>query len=80
MNNKKDIFFIEAVDLIRKSGVISFQKIMRHFRVGYARAIRLLNELENMGVLGPDNGDSKPREILIKHEDDGSVWKNPSER
>ena len=42
--------------------------LQRKFGVGYGRAARIIDQLENAGVLGPKNG-SKPREVLVGLDD-----------
>ena len=59
----------EAVDFAIQTGKISASLIQRRFRFGYNRAARILDLLEERGVIGPPNG-SKPREVLIKTKDD----------
>ncbi|MBI4426226.1 MAG: DNA translocase FtsK 4TM domain-containing protein [Candidatus Kerfeldbacteria bacterium] len=54
----------EAKDLILRSGKASASFLQRRLRVGYARAARLLDLLEERGIIGPGEG-AKPREILI---------------
>ncbi|TSA44249.1 DNA translocase FtsK, partial [bacterium] len=54
----------EAKDTVVKAGKASASLLQRRLRVGYARAARLLDILEENGIIGPADG-SKPREILI---------------
>jgi len=54
----------EATELVVKTGKASASYLQRRFRIGYARAARLLDLLEAKGVVGPGEG-AKPREILI---------------
>jgi S-DNA-T family DNA segregation ATPase FtsK/SpoIIIE len=54
----------QAKDLVIKSGKASASLLQRRLRVGYARAARLLDILEEQGVIGPGDG-AKPREILV---------------
>lgn len=61
-----DIIFDDAVKFVADSGMASASLIQRHFKIGYARAARLLDELEEKGIVGPVNG-AKPREILIPY-------------
>jgi S-DNA-T family DNA segregation ATPase FtsK/SpoIIIE len=60
-----DELYEEAKDLIIKTGKASSSYLQRRFRIGYARAARLLDILEERGVVGPGEG-AKPREVLIK--------------
>jgi S-DNA-T family DNA segregation ATPase FtsK/SpoIIIE len=58
----------EAMELVVKTGKASASYLQRRFRIGYARAARLLDLLENKGVVGPGEG-AKPREILMARAD-----------
>lgn len=55
----------EIVEFALQSGKISASLIQRRFRFGYNRAARVIDLLEQRGIIGPANG-SKPREVLIK--------------
>lgn len=61
-----DNLFDEVVKMVAETGMASTTLIQRHFNVGYARAARLLDELEEKGIIGSANG-AKPREILIPY-------------
>jgi DNA segregation ATPase FtsK/SpoIIIE-like protein len=63
-----DDIYDEAVKMVADTGLASATLIQRHFKIGYARAARLLDELEEGGIVGPVNG-AKPREILVTHKD-----------
>ena len=54
----------EAADLVVSSGLGSTSNIQRRLKVGYSRAGRIMDMLEDKGVVGPPNG-SKPREVLV---------------
>ncbi|MDO4182375.1 MAG: DNA translocase FtsK [Coriobacteriia bacterium] len=54
----------EAADIVVSSGLGSTSNIQRRLKVGYARAGRIMDMLEEKGVVGPANG-SKPRDVLI---------------
>jgi S-DNA-T family DNA segregation ATPase FtsK/SpoIIIE len=54
----------EAVALVRDMGKASISLLQRHLRVGYARAARLIDIMEERGVIGPHEGGSKPRLVL----------------
>jgi len=60
-----DELYEEAKSLVIKTGKASSSYLQRRFRIGYARAARLLDILEERGVVGPGEG-AKPREVLIK--------------
>lgn len=58
----------DAIEVIMSAGKASASLLQRRLSVGYARAARLLDILEEQGIIGPVDG-AKPREILIKKED-----------
>lgn len=60
----RDEFFIEAVRTVRQYDRASASLLQRRLRIGYARAARLLDELEAAGIVGPGEG-AKPREVLV---------------
>lgn len=55
----------EVVEFALQTGKISASLIQRKFRLGYNRACRIIDLLEERGIVGPQNG-SKPREVLVK--------------
>lgn len=60
----QDNLYNEALELIRSTGKASASLLQRRLSVGYARAARLLDILEEHGIIGPTNG-AKPREIYL---------------
>ncbi len=54
----------QAVDVILESGQASVSLLQRRLKLGYSRAARIVDEMEQIGVVGPFEG-SKPRQILI---------------
>jgi len=62
-----DPIYNEVVDFAVSTGKISASLIQRRFRLGYNRAARIVDLLEERGIIGPPNG-SKPREVLVKLE------------
>lgn len=62
-----DPLYNEIVEFTIKTGVVSASIIQRRFRLGYNRAARIVDLLEERGIIGPQNG-SKPREVLVKLE------------
>ena len=65
-----DPLYNEIVDFAIETGKISASLLQRRFRLGYNRAARIVDLLEERGIIGPQNG-SKPREVLIKLEGSG---------
>jgi len=61
----EDPLYNEIVDYVIQAGKISASLIQRKYRLGYNRAARIIDLLEERGIIGPQNG-SKPREVLIK--------------
>lgn len=64
---KRDELLPDAVNLVMSTGQASASSIQRRFRVGYTRAARLIDEMEELNIVGPNMG-SKPREILMNSE------------
>jgi S-DNA-T family DNA segregation ATPase FtsK/SpoIIIE len=64
-----DAYFEDAKDVILRYRQGSTSLLQRKLKVGYARAARLLDQLEDAGVVGPPDG-SKPREVLISKEEE----------
>jgi S-DNA-T family DNA segregation ATPase FtsK/SpoIIIE len=64
----KDEMYAQAVVEVRKSGRASVSLLQRRLRIGYSRAARLIDELEANGVIGPDMGGSRGREVLPEGE------------
>ncbi|MGE5552424.1 MAG: DNA translocase FtsK [Betaproteobacteria bacterium] len=62
-----DELYDDAVKLVVSTGNASISMIQRRFRIGYARAARLIDMMELNGVVGPYQG-SKPREVLLSSE------------
>lgn len=60
-----DDLFNEAVEIVTQSGKASASLLQRRLAIGYARAARILDELEGKGIISTANG-SKPREVLQK--------------
>ncbi len=59
-----DPLYDEAKDLVIQAGKASASYLQRRLKIGYARAARLLDILEERGIIGPGEG-AKPREILV---------------
>lgn len=70
---EEDPLYEEAKKVVIEARKASASLLQRRLRVGYARAARLIDILEERGVVGPGEG-AKPREILIKTEENEEGW------
>lgn len=59
-----DVLFEKAVDIVLETGTASTSFLQRKLSVGYARGAKIIDQLEDKGIVGPSNG-AKGREILI---------------
>ena len=59
----------EIVDFVIDQGKASASLLQRRFRLGYNRAARCIDLLEDRGIVGPQNG-SKPREVLVERDEE----------
>jgi S-DNA-T family DNA segregation ATPase FtsK/SpoIIIE len=66
-----DDMYKDALRVVIDSGKASTSLLQRRLRVGYARAARLIENMEEQGVIGPADG-ARPREVLISSLDDMS--------
>ncbi|MBD3426053.1 MAG: hypothetical protein GF409_02330 [Candidatus Omnitrophica bacterium] len=65
VDQEKDELYTEAVRVVVETKQASVSMVQRKLRVGYTRAARMIDIMEEEGIVGPYNG-SKPREILIE--------------
>lgn len=64
-----DPLYNDIVEFVIKQGKASASLLQRRFKLGYNRAARIVDLLEERGIVGPQNG-SKPREVLVELNDD----------
>ena len=67
----EDLLYDDAVEVVKNAGKASASLLQRRLRVGYARAARLLDIMEDKGIVGPADG-AKPREVYMDNEEDDS--------
>ncbi|MHB0924585.1 MAG: DNA translocase FtsK [Bellilinea sp.] len=60
----------QAVELVTRTRRASASLLQRRLRIGFPRAARLLDQLEEMGIVGPPLGGGKDREVLVSADDD----------
>ncbi|MBR6956051.1 MAG: DNA translocase FtsK, partial [Firmicutes bacterium] len=67
-NNGGDELLMDAIELVIDSGKASVSMLQRRFRIGYNRAARIVDIMEEMGVVGPQDG-SSPRQVIMTREE-----------
>jgi DNA segregation ATPase FtsK/SpoIIIE, S-DNA-T family len=61
---EKDELYDKALELVLLTGQASASYLQRRLKLGYARAARIIDQMENEGIIGPSEG-AKPREVLV---------------
>ncbi|MBI9098495.1 MAG: DNA translocase FtsK, partial [Spirochaetaceae bacterium] len=61
--SSSDPLFNKALEIVGSAGKASASYLQRRLKIGYNRAARLVEQMEDMGIVGPQNG-SKPREVI----------------
>lgn len=69
IDEETDEIYDEAVQLVTEMQTASVSMLQRRFRVGYSRAARIIDQMEQRGVVGPYEG-SKPRTVLVQKQED----------
>lgn len=64
----EDELLPQAINIVVESGQASTSMLQRRLKLGYARAARLIDQMEQRGIVGPFEG-SKPRKVLISRDD-----------
>jgi len=65
-----DDHFKEAVKVVCQYDRASASLLQRRLSIGYARAARIIDQLEAFGAISPSDGSSKPREVFVKNADE----------
>ena len=63
-DSNADPLLAEAIDLVRREGRASVSMLQRRMRIGYTRAARIVDMMEDKGIVGPPEGTSQLRQIL----------------
>jgi S-DNA-T family DNA segregation ATPase FtsK/SpoIIIE len=64
--NGQDSFFDKAVELAGRNRQLSISLLQRRLGIGYPRAARLMDQLEDEGIVAPSNQPGKPRDVLYR--------------
>ena len=64
VTDERDELYEQAVEMVRRLNKASVSLLQRRMRIGYTRAARLIDMMEDEGVVGPAQDGSKPREVL----------------
>jgi S-DNA-T family DNA segregation ATPase FtsK/SpoIIIE len=67
---QKDQLIDKAIAIVQETQRASASMLQRRLRIGYPRAARLIDELEDLGVVGPSQGGGREREVLIGPQDE----------
>jgi S-DNA-T family DNA segregation ATPase FtsK/SpoIIIE len=71
--NEDEDLIEKAVSIVRQSQRASASLLQRRLRIGYPRAARLLDQLEEKGVVGPSQGGGKERDVLVGPLDEDEI-------
>lgn len=63
---RRDEKYYEAVKIVVEMGRASTSVLQRRLRIGYGRAASIIDMMEHEGIIGPEEGASKPRQVLVK--------------
>jgi S-DNA-T family DNA segregation ATPase FtsK/SpoIIIE len=66
---EEDDLYPRAVEIVREAGSASVSLLQRRLRIGYSRAARLIDLMEERGIVGPSEGANKPRPVLRFHDE-----------
>ena len=67
---EKDDLLPKAIEIVRDTQRASASMLQRRLKIGYPRAARLIDELEDLGVVGPAQGGGREREVIMSPEDE----------
>jgi S-DNA-T family DNA segregation ATPase FtsK/SpoIIIE len=77
--NLDDSLLDEAIHIVLNTGIASASRLQRQLRIGFTRAARLIDTMEDMGIVGPPEG-SKPRDILVDEETANNILEESMKR
>ena len=68
MDDDSDELLTDAIECVVDAGQASVSMLQRHFRIGYNRSARIVDQMEERGIVGPADG-ARPRKVLISKEE-----------
>jgi len=71
LSREEDDLLEQAIEIVRSQRRASVSLLQRRLRIGYARAARLIDLLEERGIIGPDEGGGRARQVLLTAPDEG---------
>ncbi len=71
-----DPVFPDALKIVREEGKASISMLQRKLRIGYTRAARLIDQLEEQGIIGPAVSTSQVREVLDMGDENNAEVEN----
>jgi len=74
-----DALVQQAIDVVTQAQRASASLLQRRLRIGYPRAARLIDQLEELGIVGPSMGSGKDREVLVGPEEDENEYEDDDE-
>ncbi len=75
LSREEDDLLEQAIEVVRTQRRASVSLLQRRLRIGYARAARLIDLLEERGIIGPDEGGGRARQVLLAAPDEGGKRK-----
>ncbi len=78
LGEDRDELFVKAVEMVIDSGQASVAMFQRHFKMGYQRAARLIDTMEELHIIGPYEG-TKPRQVLMTRDQFNEMLMNSGE-
>ncbi len=78
VSDERDDLFIKAVEMVIDSGQASVAMFQRKFKIGYQRAARLVDRMEEQGIIGPYEG-TKPRQVIMTRQEFNELLLNDGE-
>ena len=66
----RDELLKKAINMLKDEKHASASMLQRRLRIGYPRAARLMDELEEMGIVGPAQTGGREREVLLEDEEE----------